>query len=74
MQPNASCYWYVTRGIQYPSATWSVNGTQVGTNWDLTYSSSTRFLLEVVVTDGSNFAMASKFVTVNGDAGTCYVE
>lgn len=74
MQPNASCYWYVTSSVPYTSVTWSVDGEPVGTAWDLTYSASESFLLEVSVTDGTSFAFASKNVTVDSGASTCYIE
>lgn len=74
MKPSASCYWYVSSGIQYSSVNWYVNGVSVGANFDLTHTASSSFLLEVEVTDGTQFASASRNITVSAEAGTCYIE
>lgn len=74
MKPGASCYWYFASSVQPNSISWSVNGVEVGTNWDLTYSSNDSFLLEVMVTDGTDFAIATKNITVSENAPTCYLE
>jgi hypothetical protein len=72
IQPSASCHYMSSSNISYTSITWSVNGTVVGTNWDVYYSSASSFLLEVEVSDGTNVAFGSKLVTVSNEAGTCY--
>lgn len=74
MQPSATCYWYITTNFSYNSVNWSVGGNTVGTNHDLSFSSSTDFVLEVFATNGSMGAGAVKHVVVSGEAGTCYVE
>ena len=74
MQPNASCYFFVTSSLSYTTVSWTVSGVEVGTNYDLYYSAGSSFLLEVQVTDGTNAAFASKTVTVSSDASTCYIQ
>ncbi|MGV3709334.1 MAG: hypothetical protein ACO1Q7_10870 [Gemmatimonas sp.] len=72
VQPNASCHYMSSSNLSYTSIEWKVNGTVVGTNWDLFYSSSSTYFLEVEATDGVDVAYGSKLVTVSNEAGTCY--
>lgn len=74
MQPNVSCYWYVSSNVEYSTVSWSVNGVVVGSDWDLSYSAASSFLLEVAVTNGTSFATATKSVTVSSQASTCDLE
>ncbi|MGV3711188.1 MAG: hypothetical protein ACO1Q7_20375 [Gemmatimonas sp.] len=74
MLPNATCQWYISTGLNYTSVSWSVNGTTVGSNWDLYHSEGSSFLLEVTATDGTETVFASKNVTVSSEANTCYIE
>ena len=72
VRPNASCHFMAGSNIAYTSLTWRVNGVAVGQNWDLYYSSSSSFTLELEVSDGVNVAFATKSITVSASAAECY--
>jgi hypothetical protein len=74
IKPSASCYWYASASFEYSTVEWKVNGTVVGTNFDLTYSSPTSFTLDVAVSNGVVTATSSRTVSVSSGNGECYVE
>lgn len=70
--PNASCNFYMGSDLSYIDVKWWVNGTLIGTNYMVSYSSAVSYQLEVDVNDGTNVAWGSHYVTVSSEAGTCY--
>lgn len=74
IKPSSRCYWYVSASFEYTTVEWKVNGNPVGTDFDLTYSASSSFLLEVAVTNGFTGATDSRSVSVSSQNGECYVE
>jgi hypothetical protein len=75
-RPNASCYWYVSANFEYTNVEWRVNGTVVGTNYDLTYSSGASFTLEAAVWNNGNGrgATTQKSINVHSGAAECFIE
>ncbi len=61
IQPNATCHYMASSNLSYTTVVWKVNGVSVGTSWDLYYSSSSSFVLEVELSDGVNVAMTTKW-------------
>jgi hypothetical protein len=74
VRPGSTCHFIGSSNIPYTSISWKVNGVVVGQSWDLYYASSSSYLLEVEVTDGTNVAVASHNVTVASSAGECYAQ
>jgi hypothetical protein len=74
IKPNATCYWYVASNFEYTGVEWKVNGSVVGTNYDLYLSRSSSFTLDVTVTDGVRWAQKSLSVNVSSGNSTCAIE